>query len=87
MWGLEMTNRTNFFTEGLLDGRSTSVDKCPALNVGHDFRGSAANMNTFYILPTAAFLLLDDDDDDGGGGVGVVGVEYAERTGEISVTV
>ena len=43
-------------------------------------------MNTFYILPTAAFLLLDDDDD-GGGGVGVVGVEYAERTGEISVTV
>ena len=37
-----------FFTEGLLDGRSTSVDKCPALNVGHDFRGSAANMNTFY---------------------------------------
>ena len=42
-------------------------------------------MNTFYILPTAAFLLLDDDAD--GVGVGVVGVEYAERTGEISVTV
>ena len=79
MFGNDESNE--FFTEGLLDGRSTSVDKCPALNVGHDFRGSAANMNTFYILPTAAFLPLDDD------GVGVVGVEYAERTGEISVTV